>query len=157
MPGAMSKSRFGLIAAFALLLGPLAACGSDEPAKTAIRNALMRWTADFNDGNADKVCNLFAPDLRSNFHGQPESNFETLCAQLQKSLKDEARSYHYGLDIEEIVVAGDVAIVRLVWTLSIQPKGGGSAIVSRERGLDVFRKQPNGTWKIVRFLAYNED
>jgi ketosteroid isomerase-like protein len=152
----MIPVRIGLFAAIALL-GALAACGSDEPAKTAIRNTLMQWTGDFNDGNVDKVCNLFAPDLRSNFRGQPESNFEGLCAQLQKSLKDEARSYSYELDIEEIVVSGDMAIVRLVWTLTIRPKDGGAAILSRERGLDVFRKQPNGTWKIVRFLAYNDD
>ncbi len=39
---------------------------------------------------------------------------------------------------------GDIAIVRLVWTLTVAPKDGGPAIATPERGLDVFRKQPDG-------------
>jgi ketosteroid isomerase-like protein len=76
---------------------------------------------------------------------------------LQKSLKDEARSFTYALDIKEIIVSGDLAAVRLVWTLTVEPKGGGAAIVSREPGLDIFRKAPDGSWKIARFLAFDED
>jgi ketosteroid isomerase-like protein len=111
----------------------------------------------FNDGKADKICNLFAPDLKSDFRGQPERNFEQLCALLQKSLKDEARSFTYALDIKEIIVSGDMGAVRLVWTLTIRSKGGGAAIATREPGLDIFRKQPDGSWKIARFLAFEDD
>ncbi|MCJ7598172.1 MAG: hypothetical protein MUO41_06005, partial [Methyloceanibacter sp.] len=71
--------------------------------------------------------------------------------------KDEARSFTYALDIKEILVSGDMAAVRLVWTLTVEPKGGGAAIVSAEPGLDIFRKAPNGSWKIARFLAFDED
>jgi len=154
----MATIRIGLFAAITLLLAPLAACSPDETAEAEIRAALTQWMADFNDGTADKVCELFAPDLRSNYRGQPERNFDELCALLQKSLKDEARSFTYALDIKEIIVAGDMAAVRLVWTLTIRSEGGaGTAIVSREPGLDIFRKQPDGSWKVARFLAFEED
>lgn len=153
----MTNLRLALFAAIALLLGPLTASAADNTAEAEVRGALTQWMADFNDGKADKVCNLFAPDLRSNFRGQPENTFETLCTQLRKSLKDEARSFSYGLVIEEIMVSGDIAVVRLVWTLTIRPKGGGAPIVSEERGLDVFRKQADGSWKIARFIAFNDD
>jgi steroid delta-isomerase len=153
----MATIRTLLFAAIALLLAPLAACGPVETAETEIHGALTQWMADFNEGKADKVCNLFAPDLKSDFRGQPERNFDELCALLQKSLKDEARSFTYALDIKEILVSGDMAAVRLVWTLTVEPKGGGAAIVSAEPGLDIFRKAPNGSWKIARFLAFDED
>ena len=42
------------------LTSPVAAQG-DSPAQAEIHNALTQWMADFNAGNADKVCGLFAP------------------------------------------------------------------------------------------------
>ena len=59
------------------------------------------------------------------------------------------------MDIEEVLVFGDVAVVRLVWTLTITEKDGRE-IRSVEPGMDVFRRQPDGSWKIVRYVAYEE-
>ena len=36
---------------------------------------------------------------------------------LHRSLNDRTKKFTYFLDIKEIIVAGDLAIVRLVWTL----------------------------------------
>ena len=152
----MTDLRMALFAAIALL-APLAACGAEATAEAEIKAALTQWMADFNQGKADKVCDLFAPDLKSDFQGQPVRDFGQLCALLQKSLRDEARSFTYALDIKEIIVSGDMAAVRLVWTLTIEPKGGGDAIVTREPGLDIFRRQLDGSWKIARFLAFEDD
>jgi steroid delta-isomerase len=58
------------------------------------------------------------------------------------------------LDIKEILVFGDVALVRLVWTLTIKNSDG--EIKSVEPGLDFFQRQADGTWKIVRYMAYEE-
>jgi steroid delta-isomerase len=59
------------------------------------------------------------------------------------------------LDIKEILVFGDVAVVRLVWTLTIEEKDGRE-IKSVEPGMDVFRRQADGSWKIVRYMAYEK-
>jgi steroid delta-isomerase len=50
-------------------------------------------------------------------------------------------------------VFGDVAVVRLVWTLTIK-KEGRDTTQSEEPGMDIFQKQPDGSWKISRYLAY---
>jgi len=118
-----------------------------------IRAELEKWTTDFNAGNSPAVCSLFAPDLISDFRGQPEDTYNSLCANLQMALSDPAKSYHYQLEIKEILVSGDLAAVRLVWTLSVSPKNG-PAESTREPGLDIFRRQPDGTWKISRYMAY---
>ena len=39
-----------------------------------------------------------------------------------------------------------LAIARVVWTLKVASAGGKTA-ESREPGLDVFRRQPDGSWK----------
>jgi ketosteroid isomerase-like protein len=148
----MSKIRMPLLAAWVLLMSAALAASGD--AETAIRGALTQWMVDFNSGNSAKICDLFAPDLRADYRGQPERNFGALCELLKSSLGDPTRSFSYALDIKEILVWGDIAIVRLVWTLTIRPKGGSSEIASEEPGMDVFQKQPDGTWKIARYMAY---
>jgi hypothetical protein len=49
-----------------------------------------------------------------------------------------------------------MAAVRLVWTLTVKRQGQAVDTVSAEPGLDILRRQPDGTWKIVRYLAYEE-
>ena len=131
-----------------------AATQNDSAAQAAIRNALTQWMSDFNAGNADKVCGLFAPDLVAQYRGQPERDYQGLCDLLKRSLSDRTKTYTYSLAIKEILVAGDLAVVRLTWTLKVKPKNGAGEISSDEPGMDIFRRQPDGGWKISRYIAY---
>ena len=124
--------------------------------ETAIRDALTRWTEDFNARNSGRICDLFDPALRYDFRGMPERGFDDICHLLRRSLAEKTRSYSYAPNIKEVIVSGDLAVVRLVWTLTVKPAGSSRATVSREPGIDVFRRQPNGAWKIFRYLAYEE-
>ena len=91
-------------------------------AAAEIRQALAQWTDDFNAGRTDKVCDLFAADVRADVRGAPERDHAAICDLLVSSLNDESKHYHYAMDIKEVLVFGDVAVVRLVWTLTIEPK-----------------------------------
>jgi len=144
-------AAFGLIA----LVGPAWAqsAGADE---TAIRDALTEWTRAFNAGDTAEVCGLFARDLRYDYRGYPERGFDDICALLQRSLRDRTRQYSYSLEIKEILVSGDLAVVRLVWTLAVKPAGAATGTISQEPGMDIFRRQPDGSWKIVRYIAYED-
>jgi ketosteroid isomerase-like protein len=77
-----------------------------------------------------------------------------MCSRLHRALTGREVGYRYGLTINEIIVSGDLAVVRLVWTLTVS-RPGVPDVVTQEPGLDVFRKQDDGTWKIIRYLAYN--
>jgi steroid delta-isomerase len=131
-----------------------AAAQGDTPDQAAIRAALTQWMADFNAGRADKVCALFARDLIAQYRGQPERSYDQLCDLLKRSLGDRSKRYRYGLAIKEILVAGDLAAVRLTWTLEVHDKDATSATTSEEPGLDIFRRQGDGSWKISRYLGY---
>jgi steroid delta-isomerase len=148
----MRALALGLVLA-AVMLVP--AARSEEGAAAAIRQALLQWMADFNAGRAEESCALFAPDLKANVRGIEERGYEQQCDLLKRALADESKTYTYGVDIKEILVFGDAAVVRLVWTLTVKGKDGAET-QSVEPGLDVFKQQPDGRWKIIRYMAYEQ-
>ncbi len=145
------------IGALALSLLAAGAATADEaaPAQAAIRAALGAWTDAFNAGRQEAVCDLFAPDLVATYQGQPDRDFAGLCELLRSSLRNGSRSFHYAPpDVREILVSGDLAVVRLIWTLSVRGQDGSLLERLHEPGLDVFRRQPDGHWRIARFVAF---
>ena len=146
-----------LLTSLGLLLTAVSTPASAQPAdaaETAIRTALAQWTIDFNARDASRICDLFAKDLRYDYRGFPERGYEALCGLLHKSLADRTKQFVYSLDIREIIVSGDLAVVRLIWTLEVTIPGTANVVRSKEPGLDVFRRQTDGRWKIVRYIAY---
>ena len=137
-----------LFAMAILAAGPVWADASDD-----IRTRLETWVDDFNSGRTETVCDLFSVNAISQFRGQPERDYAAICELLQDSLADQARDYHYALDIREIIVEGDLAVVRLTWTLFITPLN----VTSIERGIDVLRREADGKWRIIRYLAYEAE
>jgi ketosteroid isomerase-like protein len=103
------------VAAFFLLIcvSPVMAQSSSS-AETAIKDALVTWTAHFNKGDTSRICELFSMELRYDYRGQPERGFQDICNLLQRSLNDPTRKYSYSLEIKEILVSGDLAVVRLI-------------------------------------------
>ena len=150
-------NRFAVRALFVLLMvAPLTASASDDVSRAEISAALAQWTTDFNAGRADKVCDLFARELRADFRGQSERGYDAQCDLLKRSLADPARVFSYAHAIKEILVWGDVAVVRLTWTLTIRQKDTDRETTSIEPGLDVFRRQSDGHWRIIRYMAYEQ-
>ncbi len=127
---------------------------SSEYARKEVRAALDKWTRDFNDKNTDEVCGLFAPDLIANYGDYPEKSYDSICAQLKSSLANPKMTFRYSLEIKEIIVSGDLAVVRLIWTLTVTDADNKAVETTKDRGIDVFRRQADGSWKISRYIAY---
>jgi steroid delta-isomerase len=136
-----------------LLAAPAFAADQPDP-EAAIRGALTNWMTEFNARDAAGACSLFAPGLRYNVQGlTKEQTYTDMCERLHRSLAGHEVGYHYSLDINEIIVSGDLAVVRLVWHLTVS-RPGVPDVVTPETGLDVFRRQDDGSWKIIRFISY---
>lgn len=138
----------------ALLFGATACTTAPrQDDEAAIRGALTTWMADFNAGRADHACGLFARELRFDFQGQPERGYPEMCDQLHRALSNPSRHYSYSLDIKEVLFGEELAIVRLTWRLTVR-RTDQPDVTTEEPGLDVFRRQADGSWKIIRFMAY---
>lgn len=146
----------GWIVAAAALVAPLErATWADgaEAAQQQIRAALEKWQTAFNERDDERVCDLFAQDVVANYEGEPERDYASLCQMLQTAVQDGERKYRYSSKINEILVYGDSAVVRLVWTLEIDKVGSEKEVIE-EPAVDIFRRQADGSWKISRYLAY---
>jgi len=53
-----------------------------------------------------------------------------------------------------MLVSGDLAVVRLVWTLSITDRNVPAGLTIKEKGIDVFTRQKDGAWKLSISHAY---
>ncbi len=136
------------------LTGVATAANADSAAdEAAIRQRFLRWTADFNAKNAAGACDLFAPDLVYSLPEIVHGTQKTMCTNLAKMLARPDIGLHYdNPDIHEIVVSGDLAVVRLTWTLTVEAHGARDT--TTEEGLDIFRRQPDGRWSIARYIAF---
>ena len=146
--------KIGRACCSAILAIALCSPGATAGPPEEIRAALDKWTKAFNSRDAGRVCDLFARDLVAVYQGQPERNYDAICALLSNSLRDREKSYHYSLDLKEILVSGDLGAVRLAWSLTVARKDGGVIETIKEPGIDIFRRQPDGLWKIARYLAF---
>ncbi|CAN7191096.1 YybH family protein [Caballeronia sp. 15711] len=122
--------------------------------KAAILERLQRWTMAFNARDAAGVCDLFAPDLVSTVPDALDGSRDAICRKLSAVLAKPGLQLHYDSpDVREIIVSGDIAVVRLFWTLTAQK--GGESSVSTEAGMDIFKRQPDGKWSIARFISFS--
>ena len=132
-----------------------ASAGGDDAsaAKAAITDRLNRWTAAFNAKDMAGVCDLFAPDLRYAVDDILNGARDQLCANVERVLKAPGLTLSYAEPaIHEILVSGDMAVVRLTWTLTAEKNGARD--VTTEEGMDVFRRAPDGQWSIARYIAF---
>jgi ketosteroid isomerase-like protein len=83
----------------------------------------------------------------------PEQTYPLLRDRLHRVLADHTKSFQYGLHIKEVIVLGSLAVVRLTWISTVTGSDGRST-TDDEPGLDVFQRQRDGTWKIIRYMAY---
>ena len=154
----MSSFRSALAAAglagviSALSLAPAFADAADD--KAAISARLEAWADAFNARDAIRTCDLFSADLVSTMRGRPDEGRDAVCRRIAAALADRHLTMRYAPEIKEILVSGDLAVVRLVWLMTVQR--GPTPAVSKEPGLDVFRREPDGQWRIVRFLAFSD-
>ena len=118
----------------------------------AIRARLHGWAAAFNSGDIDGACELFSDDVHSSVPGTPNGDKSAICNRLRAAISKNDRKLSYAANIHEVLISGDQAVVRLTWRLNVTRDG--KTATSTEEGMDVFHRQPDGQWRIVRFIAF---
>jgi len=120
--------------------------------QAAIEARLHTWAAAFNARDAAGTCAIFTLDLVASTPGIPDASHDTVCTRLAEALAQTNTKLHYQPNIHEILLSGDLAAVRLTWTLTTDR--AGQRHISKEAGLDIFQRQADGQWAISRFMSH---
>jgi len=124
----------------------------------AINVAKTEYREGFNTGDAERVVSVFAPEFTDNSDGRPSRYGKDAPAKLRRYLEDlfADNKTHLNIVIAAIVLAGDLAYDYGWHELTITPRNGGEPRLVRKRYLELWRKQKNGEWRIIRYID-NDD
>lgn len=113
-----------------------------------IREVHSAWIAAVNAGELGRLVALMADDAVFLAPGQApygRDHFSAHFASAHQALRVDCHS-----ELEEVVVAGDVAFTRCRDALSVTPRAGGEATRLSGHRLTVYRRQPDGRWLLAR-------
>lgn len=136
-----------------LIASVLPAAAAGKPEDAAIAGRLTAFAAAFNARDAAGACDLFTPDLVATTPLAPEVTRDALCRNFERLFSKTGLVVRYDVpDIREVIHAGDLAIVRVIWTLHAE--SGGERDTTQEGAIDIFRLDPDGIWSIMRMNAF---
>ena len=91
---------------------------------------------------------MWAPDL---IGWAPEGPTTLTNAKPHAKRRCGRRNTVYALTINEVIVDGSLAVVRDTWTQTTKQDAGADK-VSTFRSYEVWRRQPDASWKISRWI-----
>ena len=119
--------------------------GADE---RQIREVHSTWIDAVNAGDLDRLLTLVADDVVFLNPGQApfgRAEFSANFSAAQREVRISCVS-----ELEEVVVASEVAYTRSRDALSVTPHGGSEATHLAGYRITVYRKQPDGRWLLAR-------
>lgn len=114
-----------------------------------IRDLVATWMSASRAGDTDSVLSLMTDDVVFLVAGQPPMRKADFAAAARAQAGADAPTIDGESDIEEIVVAGDVAYLRARLTVTVTPPQGGKPMRRAGYTLTVLRRQ-NGRWLLAR-------
>jgi uncharacterized protein (TIGR02246 family) len=115
----------------------------------AIRKLIALWHSATTAGDVNTVLGLIAEDAIFLVSGQPpmrgRSSFERVLRALLTQHRIESMN-----EIQEIEVSGNLAYCWSMLTVRVAPIAGGNPLVRKGSALSILRKQPDGSWIVMR-------
>ena len=120
----------------------------------AINVAKSNYREGFNTADVERVLSAFAPEFRDMSDARPSRSGADAAAKLRRSLAQLFAEYEARLNviIMAISVFGDSAIDYGWHELALKPRNGGEPVYRRTRYFELWSKQPNGDWRISKFM-----
>jgi uncharacterized protein (TIGR02246 family) len=119
--------------------------GSDE---RAIRQAHTTWIDAVNAGDLDRLLSLMADDVVFLNPGRAPIDRDGFPAGF--STAHQQARIRCVSELEEVVVAGEVAYTRCRDSFSVTPRAGGEATELAGHRITIYRKQSDGRWLLAR-------
>jgi uncharacterized protein (TIGR02246 family) len=143
------KTSPRLLASVILALLALPTLRAADSAETEVRAEFARWTAAYRAHDLAGTMAIFDPGVRFAFQGGPDSGYAELRRGYEQEFRGGSTAVWVGA-IDEVIASGDVAAEFSTWQL-VDPTG---RVLEHNRGMDLFRRDAHGRWRIIRSLNY---
>ncbi len=129
------------------------ALAADSPASATsaegeIRMSLQRWMDATNRGDYAAAMDVWAPDL---IGWPPDGEDDTYARERAYADKGGPVEATYQLTINEIIVDTSMAVVRDTWQQTMK-RGADAGKTTVFRSVEIWRRQPDGHWRISRWI-----
>ncbi len=150
------KTLFSIVATLLVLAISGCAPQVDTMAdQAALGNVAEQYSAACGTGDAVALTALFTDDAVWMPPNQPAKVGKEVIEEQYRALFDQL-TCELELNQEEIAVAGDWAFDRTTYTVTLSPKTEGEPVKDRGKYINIYRRQPDGSWKIATHI-WNSD
>jgi ketosteroid isomerase-like protein len=125
------------------------AAADNAAAEKQIRSALSAWVQAANRGDYKAASSVWAPDLIGWAPSSPDDSYAREAQYAKLPVKPPQTTY--ALKIDEVINDGSLAVVRDIWTQTTKQDSGPDK-AETFRSFEVWRRQPDKTWKISRWI-----
>ena len=127
----------------------------EEADAAAVRNVFDEATAALNPGGGD-IVDLDTEDAVVMYANGPAAIGKEAIRTRQQGFADQV-TFEESRSVEEVVASGDWAFVRWTGTGTVIPKDGGESSEFDRKGITIFQRQADKSWKIARVIWNSEN
>lgn len=136
------------------------AAGAQTPASPSVaadvetlRNIIQQTANAINSNDAAGIMAHYSKDILVSYPGIPDTTYDTLERSYQQMLSPNTTTVTVPT-IDEILVSGDLATIRMSWSTTITDKDTRRSSSRRATDLQVWRRE-NGAWKFFRGMWHH--
>lgn len=121
----------------------------------AIRNITDKWQIAINAGDLDTLMSFYSDDAVKIPPNEPAvAGKEAIRRGYKKLFEENVRQEIHV--IADIKISGDLAVTNTTWTLPNAPETAEGSSKPTGNWIRIFRKQPDGSWKIIYMMWSDE-
>lgn len=119
-----------------------------------IHEVVDEFVEAYNDGDVDGLMRAFAADFVDMSDGEPTLRGEQAHAETVSRLRDTFAKFtgRLTVQVEETETAGDWAYDWGTLRVELTPKGAGDPVVVERRFLEIWRRERDGHWRVLRSM-----
>jgi ketosteroid isomerase-like protein len=120
----------------------------------AINVGKSNYREGFDTADVERVLSAFAPEFTDMSDSRPTCYRADAAATLRRSLAQLFAEYEAKLNVVIIAISvfGNSAFDYGWHALTLKPRKGGEPVYRRTRYFELWSKQPNGDWRISKFM-----
>ena len=121
-----------------------------------IKQAVIQTGVAFNERNPDGILAHYAPDILVSYPNVADTDYAGFAEAFSGLRNRPPGLVSTKADIHEIIVSGDLAMVRVSWITTTKQADPAKEVTRRARDMQIWQRQTDGSWKFTRGLWFHE-